>query len=86
MPVTYVYHDRPFIESEPCETLDQALDMAIADIYELKAWPKMIVIDGVPSMYMRLPHWGKEDWKCLGPRAGELQAAWERACERYFDE
>lgn len=86
MAVTYVYDDRPVREREDCETLDQALYMAISDLYELRAWPRMIVIDGIPSMYMRPPRWGEEDWHCLGPKAPELQAAWHRACDRYFEE
>jgi hypothetical protein len=64
---------------------DDALGHAVADIYELRGWPCMIV-DGVPLMYMRAPRWGQDDWRCLGSRADELKEAWQGACDRYFDE
>ncbi len=86
MTVTYVYDRWSAREREECETLEAALDMAIRDIYQLQGWPRMIVIDGVPSMYMRRPRWGEDDWHCVGPNADDLKTSWERACERYIDE
>lgn len=87
MAVVYVYQEGKRREYEDCDTLDQALAMAVADVNEIRAWPLVIKIDDVPVMFWRqVPKWGADDWICRGPMAAELKAAWERACDAYFEE